>query len=222
MKKQKNKKQNDNHTALLVFSIVVLLLGISCTSKTHRNFFIEMKPSFKSFITADSVYFLKDFQISNTPEKIEGAKYWEIRSDKKSIFYIAGFARQINDSIIIKPPDSKGKKYKLFDFAAAFNDSWNVIWNDDPRVLYGDSIVYKGLKSKDESIYTFDLYPYFFYTKNQTRELTEYWFRINVSEKYGIIDIVASRSSLSRLDTSFHVILFPNEKFIDKRIYKTL
>jgi hypothetical protein len=202
---------------ILYFVMTVTIL--SCTKNPKRTFFKNMKRAYSDLKIDSSEYFLKDFGVSSNAEKFKGDFYWRIKCRKGSLFYLSGLIRMIDDSIILVPLDAtpfESIQYKLFDFSAATNSSWKTLFESRGNMIYGDSIVYRSVhEEKDDSVFNFCLYPFYFYKKTNNRSYFDYMFLINITKSKGLLNIITVDSFSG--DTLFYTTLYPKVKIIDKR-----
>jgi hypothetical protein len=201
------------------------LTFFSCTKNVKRDFFRDMKESYSDLKIDSSSYFLKNFGIISTAREINGNFYWKMSCEKGSLFYISGFIRKIEDSIVLIPSDFNEslnfRQNKLFDFGAPVNSSWNLLFENNGNMLYGDSIVYVGSNKKyGDTVYRYVMHPFYFYKRKNDRSYFDYIFKIDISKNRGILSII----TLDRNDgdTLFFTTIYPIEKIKDKRGGKLL
>ncbi len=168
-----------------------------------------------------SSYFIKNFGLASMSQRIDDKFYWKLSCDKGSFFYLAGYLRLLNDSIVLLPLETKKisseiNEIKLFDFSAKVETGWSVLFEQEGNMLYGDSIRFLGFNERGgDSIYSFEMRPFYYYKKPNSKSYFDYWFKINTSIKKGILDITAFESYTS--DTLFYCSLIPKVTFLDKR-----
>lgn len=88
---------------------------------------------------------------------------------------------------------------------------WNRFLNSEGNIMSGDSINFEQVHvDGTDSVFTFSIYPFFYYKKNSSREYSDKKFLVNVSKIKGITEIMAIDPFNS--DTIFKASLFPAEK----------
>lgn len=210
-----------NKISIYIFPLCLVCFGISgCVQDQKRDFFTAMQESYTDLKFDSSSYFIKNFGIAQHPEEVEGHLYWKISCDKSSLFYLSGFVRMVGDSLMLTPADKKEPFIEtnsmLFDFSAPIGRYWSLYLNNSGNVLYCDSIIYTGVRyNLNDTVFSYSVYPYYFFKKNESKSYFNYSFRINVSRNKGILDIWAY--DYSQTDTLFYVALYPKELIIDKR-----
>jgi hypothetical protein len=192
-----------------IFFIGLLTFFFGCKDDIKRPFFTNMKPSYPDLKANSSFYFTKDFGIQSDPVFIGAIPYWRITCSEESYFFMAGFVRELDDSIILIPdvigPSYKFRHDKLFDFNTNLGSSWNLYLNDERNMIACDSIVYAGLEK--DSIYIYDIYPYYIFKKNNSRSYRGYEFKTSVTKKSGILNVTTFNSSTH--DTLFLTSFYP-------------
>lgn len=209
---------------LKVNGVLILLIGsflkLSCMQTSERNFFNKMR-AYPDIKIEGSSYFIKNFGLSNKSHKIHEKLYWKLNCDKGSYFYLSGYLRMLNDSVVILPIEAENKsldinEMKLFDFSEKLDSNWFVFFEQEGKMLYGDSIRFLGVSQQDrDSVSTFEMYPFYYYRKSNTRSYLDHWFKLNVSKSKGILNITAFGND--RFDTLFYFALIPGPIFLDKR-----
>jgi hypothetical protein len=167
-----------------------------------------------------SSYFTRNFGLSDQSHKFNGKSYWKLNCDKESYFYLSGYLRMQNNSVVLLPIEAENKsldikEVKLFDFSANLNSNWFVLFEQEGNMLYGDSIRFLGASQQGrDSASTFEMYPFYYYKKSNTRSYLDHWFRLSVSKSKGILNITAFGND--RFDTLFYYVLIPEPTFLDK------
>ena len=204
------------------FLIISFLLGfiIGCKNQSNhqRGFFPKMKSKYTDMAIAKDVYFLKSFGLSSESYLLGKSEYWKLTCGD-SYFFLSGYLRKKNDSIMFVPIDFDSAsnvlpEYKLFDFGAPINSNWKIYYNRNVNPTSGDSITYTGkkLEGKD-TLYQFSIY-HFYFDKLAKRSIQfERDFTLEVSEKNGITSITRYGVPIG---VEFKAILYPKEKFINR------
>jgi hypothetical protein len=218
---QKRKIEN----RLWIVLNILLLVNTGCTKNVHRYFFNNMKESYTDLKIDSSSYFIKGFGMSRSPTKVKDELYWKINCTRSAFFYLAGYLKMEDDSIVLLPIDINSnsivKEAKLFDFGAPVNSSWSLLLDSKGNMLYGDSVSYLGAnKGNEDSVFRFVLRPYYFYKKNNSKSYFSYQFIVDVTKKDGLTNITAI--DLTRGDTLFYASLYPKEKVINRLGHKLI
>ena len=193
------------------------LLFLCCNQKKDRTFFQEMKGDFGA-ITLDSMsFFLNGFGLERDGVLHDGKRYWKLKC-KEGLFFLTGYLRQQNDSIMLLPLTAltsiNDKEGKLLDFNAVPNSGWTVLTTTKGKMLRGDSIVYLGMRKVGlDSIFQFEMYPFNFFKEIKIKSYHQPSFRIDISRQKGFVSISAMQNS----DTLVYCPLYPTPKLIDKR-----
>jgi hypothetical protein len=200
---------------------IVSFLGLQC--RTHKNqsryFFNGMKPSYPDIKIGSNSYFLKSFGISSKATTIRSAQYWKL-SCGNALFYLSGYLRMLNDSIIFIPIDynpnvEKIPTYKLFDFNARINNSWKIYYNKETKPTMGDSITYLGGKIiYRDTLFQYSIVPFFLNRKHDGYQEFGPTLKLEVSLKNGITKITREGIGLHN-GIEYQAELFPKQRFIN-------
>lgn len=202
--------------------IISILLGliIGCKNEANhqRDFFIKMKTKYADMAIQKDSYFLKSFGFSRNSNLVGENEYWKLNCGN-SYFFLSGYLRKQNDSIMFVPfdfntADDKIPEYKLFDFGASKHSNWKIFYNRDTNPTCGDSITYTGKRIADnDTLYQFSM-VHFYFDKLAKRSIQfTRGFTLEVSEENGITSIICYGVPLG---IEFKAILYPKEKFINQ------
>lgn len=200
---------------IFLFITVFLLLN-SCGYK-KRDFFQQMNNPIEDVKMDSNSYFIKSFNFSSRPTKINGRDYWELNNSPESYFPLSGYLRYYNNMVFIVPngyETDSFREYKLFDFNAQKNSSWKIVHRLRNGSQFGDSVVFLNnriLSRKRDTIYYFSLTTFFARENNNQYLYDVPVFNLAVSKRYGIIDI--TESDIESRAINYRLQLLPRKIF---------
>lgn len=212
-------QKNSRRILNIIFLGLSSLIYSSCKENHNRSFFQSMKKSYNDLMIDSTSYFIKGFGLEKNSKKINDNFYWKINCEKVSFFYLTGYIRQKDDSIILIPININNefpiKEQKLFDFSNPKQEGWSLCL-EAGKISYCDSVYHLNTSSQNgyEPVYTFAVIPFYYYQANNSRRNFDYWFKVKVSKLKGIIDITTLYSNPT--DTLYYCSFYPNETIIDR------
>lgn len=205
---------------LLAALFVFIILAASCKGNTKRGVFPKMKDTYDDVRVRDNFFFIKSLGLNQKSLMIDDKLYWNLHSDKDAYFFLSGFIRAVNDSVMFLPYDNfksfrKNQEHKLFDFSARKKDSWIIRYNDSSNYIMGDSIVYTGEETvNNETIFKFMFHPFIHSGKREyyiDRPLEVY-----VSKENGIVSVRESLSNKTKTVDWLVLTLYPKQEFMNR------
>lgn len=202
---------------LLAILFTFTIFEFGCKGNLKRAVFPKMKDTFDDVKISDNFFFIKSFGLSKRPLSIDDKLYWNLHSDKNSYFFLSGFVRAVNDSVMFLPYDyaksfRRNQEKKLFDFSARKKDSWTIQYNDSSNYIMGDSVVYTGEETvNNEAIFKFMFYP--FTHRGKINYYIDRPLEVYVSKENGIVSIRESLSDKNKTTDWLVLILYPKQTF---------
>lgn len=195
--------------------IVVTILLCGCQRPSSVDIFQEMKSEYKDLKIENGFYFLKDFGRSRKEIDIAGERYWLLKCNESSYFYLGGYCRFNSDCLLHVPfnyaESSDKMEDTLFCFSVPEYTSWNLRFDFDSKTLAGDSVVFMGkLVASNDTLYQYMHYPYSYSFHSKVKTFSDHHFKIYVSKRYGPIRVL---TLAGEEDTVYEAELFPEVKF---------
>jgi hypothetical protein len=207
----------NNLEKLLVIFLMIngLLFFNGCQSNQKRPFFLGMRNKYDNIPIDSGFYFLKSFGLSDSSATINNRAYWELYSDCKSFFFLKGFIRKLNDSIMFMPHGGQllafgNKEQKIFDFANKSDSTWTISFNNTSKYINGYRIKFRGTtlnKNRIEYNYLFQAYQ----IRGKSNYYKDRLFNVKVTKEDGIIQI--DHIATDRGLVIYHCQLFPEQLF---------
>ncbi|AXY73436.1 hypothetical protein D3H65_05350 [Paraflavitalea soli] len=191
---------------------------VCCQNKTKPEVFQQMRTKYQDLKIDDSNYFLKDFGWSDNSIKMSGKNYQKLKCSPDSYFFIGGYCRMQNGSLLLIPFDYKNatgfNEDTLFSFNVPEQASWNARFDNDRKMSSGDSIVFTGKTlAQNDTLFNFTLHPFYFYPASGNKHYQAHRFDVEVSKSRGIIRVF---TIIGNRDTLYEATLLPQEKFINR------
>jgi hypothetical protein len=206
---------------LLSTLFVFIILAASCKGNMERGVFPKMKDTYDDVRVRDNFFFIKSFGLNQRSLVIEDKLYWNLHSDKDAYFFLSGFIRAFNDSVMFLPYDylrsfRQNKEKKLFDFSAGKGESWSIQYNDMSNYIMGDSIVFTGKETiNNKAIFKFMFHP-FTHRGKKRKYYIDRPLEVYVSKENGIVSIRESLSNRTKIADWLVLTLYPNQKFVNR------